>query len=34
MDEDLSVHPSEQRPLAGDPESVGTPAWGTHTHYG
>ena len=24
-DEDLSLHPNEQRPLAGDPESVGTP---------
>jgi len=27
-DEDLSLHPSEQRSLAGDPESVGTPALG------
>jgi len=25
MDEDLSLHPSEQKSLAGDPESVGTP---------
>ena len=25
-DEDLSLHPSEQRSLAGDPESLGTPA--------
>ena len=27
-DEDLSLHPSEQRPLVGDPESVGTPTPG------
>ena len=26
-DKDQSLHPSEQRPLAGDPESVGTPAF-------
>ena len=25
-DEDLFLHPSEQGPLAGDPESAGTPA--------
>ncbi len=25
-DEDLSLHPSEQRPLAGDPEFRGVPA--------
>jgi len=25
--EDLFLHPNEQRRLAGDPESVGTPAW-------
>jgi hypothetical protein len=24
-DEDLSLHPSEQKSLAGDPESLGTP---------
>jgi len=24
-DEDLLLHPSEQRPLAGDPESAGNP---------
>ncbi len=30
-DEDLSLHPIEQKSLAGDPESVGTPGtWGTH----
>ena len=30
-DEDLSVHPNEQKPLAGDPESVGTPGLGTRS---
>ena len=25
-DEDLSLHPNEQQSLAGDPESLGTPA--------
>ena len=25
IDEDLSLHPSEQKSLAGDPESMGTP---------
>jgi len=27
-DEDLSLHPSELRPLTGDPESLGTPDQG------
>jgi hypothetical protein len=27
-DEDLSLHPSKQRSLAGNPESVGTPELG------
>ena len=29
-DEDLSLHPIEQRLLAGDPESLGTPALVAH----